>query len=334
MSFLSNLSQAQKAALTLSAAALATGACGNAAPVGVGGNPSGAGGGGGFFTPVGGSGGGGATYGDAGIPPNTVFTPGELGAYALGQEITGSGLANTGVAAANQACNTIAGVVRDFKFAASPGGHPDFEKFSGTGATLGMVANALGADGKPVYTGVCEAAGKTAACPSGQQTTSKANFDQWYRFTDGVNKAFIIYLQFAPSTSSTGAPIMTFQSHTYFPIDNAGWGNEGKAHNYAFTTEIHTKFKYGGGETFTFIGDDDVWVFVNGHLAVDLGGLHPEANATIDLDQSAANLGITKGQEYRLDLFHAERHTTESNFRIDTNFAFTDCGTTIPPDIK
>jgi fibro-slime domain-containing protein len=281
-----------------------------------------AGAGAGFIT--GGAAGAGATYGDSGIPPGTVFTPGEYGAYATGAEITGTGVANTGVTAAGQACNTIAGVVRDFKMSTT-GGHPDFEAFSGSGATLGMVAPALGTDGKPVYTGVCEAAGKTAACPNGQQTTSQANFDQWYRFTDGVNKPFILYLKFTPNGN-----LMTFQSHEYFPVDNIGWGNEGKTHNYAFTTEIHTKFRYAGGETFTFLGDDDVWVFVDNKLAVDLGGLHTETTGSVNVD----GLGLTVGTEYHLDLFHAERHTTESNFRIDTNFAFTDCGTIIPADIR
>ena len=44
----------------------------------------------------------------------------------------------------------------------------------------------------------------------------------------------------------------------------------------------------------------------------------------------AAQLGITKGTAYDLELFHAERHTTASHFRVDTNFVFVDCGTVIP----
>jgi fibro-slime domain-containing protein len=48
------------------------------------------------------------------------------------------------------------------------------------------------------------------------------------------------------------------------------------------------------------------------------------------MDAQAAQLGLTKGQTYDLELFHAERHTNASNFRVDTNFVFVDCGVVIP----
>jgi fibro-slime domain-containing protein len=69
---------------------------------------------------------------------------------------------------------------------------------------------------------------------------------------------------------------------------------------------------------------------VNGKLALDLGGLHPKTTGKLDLDASAQNLGITKGNAYPLALFHAERHTDASNFRVDTTLAFTNCGTIVP----
>jgi fibro-slime domain-containing protein len=94
--------------------------------------------------------------------------------------------------------------------------------------------------------------------------------------------------------------------------------SDGQQHNFFFTTEIHTKFEYKGGEVFTFIGDDDLWLFINDKLAIDLGGLHPAKTGTVNLDAKAAELGITKGQTYHMDIFHAERHTTDSNFRIET----------------
>ena len=94
-------------------------------------------------------------------------------------------------------------------------------------------------------------------------------------------------------------------------------------HNYGFTTELHTASTTSGGESFTFTGDDDVWVFVNGRLAIDLGGLHPPKSQTLNLDGAAATLGIAPGGTYALDSFHAERHSASSNFRVDTTLAFT-----------
>jgi fibro-slime domain-containing protein len=97
-----------------------------------------------------------------------------------------------------------------------------------------------------------------------------------------------------------------------------GFGEEGQPHNFHFTTEIHTRFTYRGGERFTFTGDDDLWLFINDRLAIDLGGLHPQLSATVDLDASAAALGLEAGETYPMDIFHAERHTDASNFHVET----------------
>src|SRR5204863_6943440 len=120
---------------------------------------------------------------------------------------------------------------------------------------------------------------------------------------DGVNKPYLVYFLFSPNGS-----VFTFASKAFFPLDNAGWGNSPHKsnHNFGFTTELHTAFDYKGGEELTFTGDDDVWIFVNRKLAIDLGGLHPPASGTLNLDASAADLGITPGGTYPLDLFHAE----------------------------
>jgi fibro-slime domain-containing protein len=111
----------------------------------------------------------------------------------------------------------------------------------------------------------------------------------------------------------------------FFPIDGQGFGNEGQAHNFGFTFELHMEFAYKGGEVFTFSGDDDLWVFINDRLAIDLGGLHPEQPEVLDVDAAAASLGLVVGETYPLDLFHAERHTNESNFRIESTLSFTNC---------
>ena len=274
----------------------------------------------------------GGTGGDAALPPNFVHT--EHGGYALGPPIGDAGATDPGVTPQGDGtCSLIAGIVRDFRGIKEDAGHPDFESFAGSMPTVALVANDIGTDKKPVYASVCEGAAVSAACPYGKMTTSKAAFDQWYRTTDTVNLPYIVYLGFEPNNGVT-----TFESKFYFPVDGAGWGDptmgeDGKPHNFHFTTELHTTFKYGGGEAFTFIGDDDVWVFINGKLAMDLGGLHNAATGTIMLDTKAADLGIAIGGTYSLELFQAERHTTASTFRIDTNLAFTNCGT-VPSDPK
>ena len=261
----------------------------------------------------------GQTNGNGGTGPYMLpagFTETEFGGYKLGEPSDGDG-GSGGTAASGDCGTTIVGVVRDFKRGDDDGGHPDFETFTGQGEE-GIVEDELGSDRKPVYVD-----------EEHVYTTTRQNFDQWYRNTDEVNQAYAVSFSFEPN-----GDILTFHSGDFFPIDGVGFGNQGEPHNFHFTTEVHTSFVYQGGETFTFTGDDDLWVFINNELAIDLGGLHSELSRTIDIDDAADRLGIERGGMYPLDLFHAERHTNESNFRIETNLAFTNCGEIIDDVIR
>jgi len=249
-----------------------------------------------------------------------------FGAYALGPLISGGldgGAAPDGDAGTSSGqCGGLFGVVRDFKMGTTAGGHPDFQSPPSVD-DRGIVTDTLGSDGKPVY-----------AHPGGTTptTSGQANFDQWYRDVPDVNMTYVLGLHFvqngnvvtfAASLKNTGAAL---PNTSYFPLDGYGFGNQGQQHNFSFTTEIHTSFTYNGGEVFTFQGDDDVFVYINQHLVIDLGGIHNQETKSVNLDTSAATLGLTKGSVYPLDVFNAERHTSQSNFRIDTTLAFTNCG--------
>ena len=121
------------------------------------------------------------------------------------------------------------------------------------------------------------------------------------------------------SNSSKGVYI--YSNTSFFPIDDQLFGNEGQPHNYAFTAEVATRFRYSGGETFTFSGDDDVFVFINRKLAIDLGGIHSSITQTVDLDAESGQLGLAKGGIYSMHIFFAERHMIGSDFVIETTIS-------------
>lgn len=209
--------------------------------------------------------------------------------------------------------------------------HPDFEMpFSGDEPRLHLVEPRLGADGKPVFLdGVgCPRDNQrhlecnTGFMPMQPVITSGESFDQWYRTVDGTNVAFEREIKLAEQVPGSG--LYSYASNAFFPLSaSEGFGETppGQGQNFLFTTEVHLSFGYVAGQVFTFRGDDDLWIFINGNLALDLGGMHGEREAKIDFDAQASDLGISPGGTYSMDIFHAERHTTASNFYMETNIA-------------
>jgi fibro-slime domain-containing protein len=77
--------------------------------------------------------------------------------------------------------------------------------------------------------------------------------------------------------------VYAFDNQAFFPIDGRGFGNDWEGHNFGFTFKFSGRFVYAGTEYFSFTGDDDVFVFINDQLAIDLGGVHSAESASIDL---------------------------------------------------
>jgi fibro-slime domain-containing protein len=106
---------------------------------------------------------------------------------------------------------------------------------------------------------------------------------------------------------------------------------EGVDRNFYFTTEARYLMVYRGGETLRFYGDDDVWVFINGILAVDLGGTHMQLAGSITLDTGGSDprFDLEAGNAYEIVVFHADRHPRDSNYELTLSGFATDlsvCG--------
>lgn len=205
-------------------------------------------------------------------------------------------------------CAVIRGIVRDFRRGDQEGGHPDFETQMGSGEK-GMLEPVLDEAGRPQL--------KDNEFVSIQ---SEESFGQWYRDVPGVNETFDVSLEL---TDEDGYQV--FGTTTFFPLDGLGFGSQGQSHNFGFTTELHARFAYEGSGSFQLAGDDDLWLFVNGQLAIDLGGVHGWQSYTLNLAEVAETMGLEEGNTYTLDIFHAERHSTESKFYAKTDLMLVDC---------
>lgn len=140
--------------------------------------------------------------------------------------------------------------------------------------------------------------------------------------------------------------------HGFFPFNETSTSGSANTYNYGFGAKLEFNFRLTKDGTvndkdgkdvpieFNFSGDDDVWVFIDGKLALDVGGAHGPAKGTLnfatlkatvsDVKASAGDGNPTtvtdftlegdKTAEHTLTMFYMERGMWESNMKITFNF--------------
>ena len=146
-----------------------------------------------------------------------------------------------------------------------------------------------------------------------------AAFEQWYSLdTPAITRELLF--------TRVGQGMWEYNNDRFYPLDGVGCNDteetEQGTHNYFFTTEIALVFHHvqGEGRVFEFSGDDDVWVFVDSSLVLDIGGVHGEMSGSVYMD----SLSLGNDTNHALRIFHAERQIVGSNFRAKTSIMLED----------
>lgn len=143
----------------------------------------------------------------------------------------------------------------------------------------------------------------------------------------------------------------------YFPFNTSDQSGQATRLNYGFGQRFDIQFRLTADGTvtnssgtkvpveFNFSGDDDVWVFVDGQLVLDIGGDHGRVNGTIDFQKKKSTSTVSRVKksdsgteenktafldelmdddfyksEHTLTMFYMERGLWESNMKITFNF--------------
>ncbi len=161
-------------------------------------------------------------------------------------------------------------------------------------------------------------------------------------------------------TWDNGTQHATSTEYGFFPFNETSTGSSGVTYNYGFGTKIEFNFRLtedgtvlaedpdnpnGTKEvpiTFEFSGDDDVWVFIDGKLALDVGGAHGRVTGNLNFKDKIATVSHVKASEanktqgadrtskftiegengsiHTLTMYYMERGMWESNMKITFNF--------------
>ncbi|MGL1935769.1 MAG: fibro-slime domain-containing protein [Fibrobacterales bacterium] len=219
------------------------------------------------------------------------------------------------------------------------------------GAVIGLVGASLNSDGLPIANAASPRASECRTTkltdwfkPLPDSSNYKCQDIQMEPNVTTGNYEFSSFTEVIKADTTIPGDLDSLVPNTgFFPLDDftnsknligspysSKWGEpyslpstSGYQHNYHFCMKTQTSFTYREGQQFIFNGDDDLWIFVDSTLALDIGGTHIPVSDTLNLDEFLKDQGTnTVGSRHSFDLFYCERHTLQSNLQIQTDIDF------------
>lgn len=155
--------------------------------------------------------------------------------------------------------------------------------------------------------------------------SSNESFSRWFKSVPNENTSKRLDIPLTRGADGSYG----YSTADFHPIDNDLYGNQDLPHNRGFTYAIDADVTYDqcSGQFFEYAGDLEAWVFVNGKLAMDMGGNPGKARQVLELDR----LGLADGSNARVQIFFAQRLISNAAFSIKTNMIMSTPTMSVPP---